>query len=95
MWPGKARATGDSLKNVGFLASLNRDNRSAGSRFLNQPSGLGLRIGGRRRHENLRLTFLALDPLAVQRFIAGDDFMTMRAFESDGVHDASVVWLNS
>ena len=82
-------------ENVSFLVSLVQHQRGGGRRFLYQPSGLGPRADGRLRDENRCLTLLALNSLAVQRFIAGDDFMTVRTFKSDRVHNASVVWLNS
>ena len=83
------------FENVGFLVSLIRHQRGGGRRFLYQPGGLRLRANGRRGDQNRRLTLPALNRLAVQRFIADDDFMTVRAFKFDGVHSASVVWLNS
>jgi hypothetical protein len=35
-----------------------------------------------------------LDSLAVQRFIAGDDIMTVRAFKLDGLHNVSIAEFN-
>jgi hypothetical protein len=54
------------FENVGFLAGRIRDDRDAGSWFLNQSGGLRLRVAGRRRDEDRRLTLLTLDALTVQ-----------------------------
>jgi hypothetical protein len=50
--------------------------------------GLRFSAGGHGRDENRRLTFRALNSLVVQQFIADDDFMTVRTFKFDRVHDA-------
>ena len=93
--PRKGTRDRRQFENVSFLVGRIRHNRDAGRRFRNQPGGLRLRAGGRRRDENRRLTLRAFDSLAVKRFIAGEDFMTVRTFKFDRVHNAMVVWVHS